>query len=327
MVFYQIHQIIIENDWSTLRRDLANEAPHIKHLWCSVYFNGDLPLAMAMKRLCPERIVLDLLKIYPRAASIPDQNGSLPHQLCTKLGYSSVTFNALVLERSMETNRQEENSTKYRHQRSQSSVDSKSCDTCDNTSEDTPSCASVESQLSKKLTLENTISRLSEQLHVAQVSERALEIKLIDIEQKISDLELKFTHLISDLRSDVEESLQREHFHILDMRDDISYVASKVGVIRTKSLKYMKEMKGVEDKITSKQGKIANDMFRNSPIGLRRKTLSKTNNFIRKERRASLNSKARFPFDQTYKPRKSIKKGVSIAAGSMLDFAIDCFVR
>ena len=149
--------------------------------------------------------------------------------------------------------------------------------------------------------------------------------KLMDNEQKFTDLEIKFTRLISDLRCLIEENMQREHVHLVDMRNDITHVASQVGIMRNKARKCLKQTKNSDGKLPSNQGKHGTCTKRTSP-------LRRSNNFFRLERRSTLNKNrynlAGAEYERSRsKPKRTIKNGLSFAAGSVLDFAIDCFTH
>jgi hypothetical protein len=85
---YRLHQEIVHKKWAEISSTLATTDGK---LMTKEPYKTDLPLHMAIERNAPDRVLLDLLKANPDAATVFGKNGCLPLHLAAKKK-SSVNF-------------------------------------------------------------------------------------------------------------------------------------------------------------------------------------------------------------------------------------------
>ena len=93
---YSVHQHLTERNWVALEVDLCLSASQqmIKERFGN---SRSLPLHLAIQYQAPEKLLLNMLSIYPQAAHIKTNNGDLPLHTCCKFGASETVVEALLL--------------------------------------------------------------------------------------------------------------------------------------------------------------------------------------------------------------------------------------
>mmetsp|Transcript_25717 Transcript_25717/g.39851 ORF Transcript_25717/g.39851 Transcript_25717/m.39851 type:complete len:392 (-) Transcript_25717:123-1298(-) len=94
---YSVHQHLVERNWVALEVDLCLSASQqmIKERFGN---SRSLPLHLAIQYQAPEKLLLNMLSIYPQAAHVKTNNGDLPLHVCCKFGASDTVVEALLLE-------------------------------------------------------------------------------------------------------------------------------------------------------------------------------------------------------------------------------------
>jgi len=94
---YSVHQHLVERNWVALEVDLCLSASQqmIKERFGK---SRSLPLHLAIQYQAPEKLLLNMLSIYPQAAHIKNNHGDLPLHVCCKFGASDTVVEALLLE-------------------------------------------------------------------------------------------------------------------------------------------------------------------------------------------------------------------------------------
>ena len=93
MVYDRLHEEIVHMKWADIGATLATSDGK---KMTKEPFKTDLPLHMAIERNAPDKVLLDLLKANPDAATVFGKNGDLPLHLATKKKMSVKFITSLI---------------------------------------------------------------------------------------------------------------------------------------------------------------------------------------------------------------------------------------
>jgi hypothetical protein len=93
MVYDRLHQDIVKGKWAEISATLATSEGK---KMTKEPFKTDLPLHMAIERNAPDKVLLDLLKANPDAATVFGKRGSLPLHLATSKKSSATFVTSLI---------------------------------------------------------------------------------------------------------------------------------------------------------------------------------------------------------------------------------------
>lgn len=256
MVYFPIHQHIIEKNAPALEADLS--CPNA-NIWCAERSNGDLPLAMAIKRRMKEKLVLKILKLFPKAASLTDKSGDLPLHNCCKYGTTTTILEALLLEFPYALEAKSINSNGM-------SLTARELALC-NSSRLKPTEAIVMRQStshwidlkeymyekgideSKMGRLEKTLSKVTDDLLVARTSEQILQDKLAMLEIKFAAFELRAKCTIDEMEGRLDAKIQEQDSYIIGIRNDVTTVAAREDASCHTNKQLSNRLKSVEKSV------------------------------------------------------------------------------
>ena len=94
MVYGQLHQLIDQNKWDEILREIREDATlqaDTKEL-----HRDDFPLHMACEKKAPDDIIMEILRFNPDAAFHQGRGGSVPLHIATQKSLSADVIESLI---------------------------------------------------------------------------------------------------------------------------------------------------------------------------------------------------------------------------------------
>lgn len=267
VIHHAIHQHLQERNWVGLEVDLCLTGCQNS---LREYHNGHLPIHYAINRNCPDKLILDMIKIYPGCATRKNTQGDLPLHSCAKFGASTTVMTALLLEYPDAINVKALCKLDGRFltprdlARCNPMVTDEGREILDRPLSHWTSLAAHERFLREKA-FDTRMIKIQAQLKKSKENEKKLIERLVGMEKRLAALEIKSKAGMKSLEKKVIHRIEDEHDHIVDMRQDLTSLIHHNDVKRKKS-KYTSSAIGTSSNRRASSASVTNHRNRRTSM-------------------------------------------------------------